>query len=141
MNRPPHRAGQATAPAAPGSPDTPPTGPDDAPLRAQLRQLRAPQADSLALQQRVLAQWRAQPEAAADLNSAGAPDGSGTLAWRGGPGRPGAGGWRRLGRRGLATLALLALLTALSAWWARPDPALSELLQPDVLSQMGLGEL
>jgi len=117
------------------------TGPDDADLRQQLRQLRAPPSDSLALQQRVLAQWRAQPDAAAAFNGAGTPDSSGTLAWRGGPGHGGAAGWRRLGRRGWTTVALLALLTALSAWWARPDPALSELLQPDVLSQMGLGEL
>lgn len=141
MSRPDDRAPHSTPPArhaAPGSTGTPDSGPDDARLRDHLRQLRAPHTDNLALQQRVLAQWRVQTHTAAALGSAALPDGSGTLGWLGA--LPGT-GWRRLGRRGLASLALLALLTALSVWWARPDPALTELLQPDVLSQMGLGEL
>lgn len=122
----------------PEPPSAPHQDAEDATLRAQLRQLRAPQADSQALQQRVLAQWRSQ---AGTLGSASQPNGSGTLAWRGGPVGLGERLLARLGRRAGLALALLAVLTALSAWWLRPDPALQELLQPDVLSQMGLGEL
>lgn len=125
--------------------------PDDRALRDAMRRgLRAeqpPQADSAALAQRVLAQWRqgqAQPAGQlsptgqtgrmgqAVMAGSGAGAGSGTALVFGGPRRP---PWLVPG------LVAIALSVALATWWLRPDPALNELLQPDVLSQMGLGEL
>jgi len=129
--------------------------PDDRALRDAMRLgLRAeqpPEADSAALAQRVLAQWRQgqaqQAGQAGQVSQAGrtgqavlagsgagtgADAGSGTALVFGGPRRP---AWLAPG------LVAVALGVALAAWWLRPDPALNELLQPDVLSQMGLGEL
>ncbi|QIM52996.1 hypothetical protein [Hydrogenophaga crocea] len=105
-------------------------GADDAALRRALREGLAHNAatDSAALQARVLAQWRqrhAQALGAHQAVTAGGP------LPRGGAHRP-----------RLALLAGALLLVALALTWShRPDPTIDELLQPDVLSQIGLGEL
>ena len=95
---------------------------DDEALRRALRATlqEAPPPDA-ALQARVLAQWRQRHAAAPPPRSAGLL----ALATR-----------RWLGLAALSA----SLLTAL-AWCSRPDPALEELLQPDVLSQMSIGEM
>lgn len=94
---------------------------DDSLRRQLLDGLRPGSSDSAELQQRVLAQWR-QRHPAHELVVAGGPRVRHPL--------------RLVG----ATAALLLAL-ALTAWWQRPDPVLQELMQPDVLSQIGLGEL
>ena len=96
-------------------------------LRAGLQQ--APAADSEALQARVLAQWRQRH---AHLQTEAEP------VVAGGPGHlhlpRKAWGWGMLG---------MAVISAALAYGLayRTDSALEELLQPDVLSQIGLGEL
>lgn len=96
----------------------------DIPLQEALRQA-LPAEDSAALQERVLAQW--QQRHVALQRSAG-----GQLAlarWRDHP-------MRWLGG------ALLASSVLVLAWCGnRPDPGLQELMQPDVLSQIAIGEL
>lgn len=92
------------------------------PLRGALRAgLRPLVDDSAALQERVLAQWQ-QRHPQAELALAG-------------------GGRLRHPLRVAFVAAALLVVLALAAWWLRPDPALQELMQPDVLSQIGLGEL
>lgn len=92
------------------------------PLRVALRAgLRPLVDDSTALQERVLAQWH-QRHPQAELALAG-------------------GGRMRHPVRVALVAATLLVVLALGAWWLRPDPALQELMQPDVLSQIGLGEL
>lgn len=80
---------------------------------------------SEALQQRVMAQWRQRhAQTAAEWVAVGHP----AARWQ--PARAWA--WWGLG----------VLLVAMALVWSqRPDPALEELMQPDVLSQIGLGEL
>ena len=80
------------------------------------------QEGTAALQARVLAQWRQRHAQGA------APVGAGLLGLRGHPAR-----W--LGA------AVLAGGVALSLAWCRPDPAMEELMQLDVLSQISLGEM
>jgi hypothetical protein len=103
---------------------------DDLALRQALQQASAPAADSQALQQRVLAQWQQR-------HAQQAPQGQPTLL--------GAGPALLLGQtrrqRMARAVVVLALGVALAAWWLRPDPTLNELLQLDVLSQMGMGEI
>lgn len=101
--------------------------PDDESLRTSLQNSLAAngeQAGSQALQDRVLAQWQ-QRHAAPALALAG-----GFTASQG----------FRAPRWALPIL-LLAISLTLLGWWARPDPALEELMQLDVLSQMALGEM
>lgn len=86
-------------------------------------------AGSAALQARVLAQWRQRH---------GQPLGVAQPVLAGGPARRGGGQGARLGLV-LGTL-VVALALAL-VWSKRPDPSIDELMQPDVLSQIGLGEL
>lgn len=105
----------------------------DADLRRALRESlrspdpRVPAADSEALQARVIAQWRQRhPQQLVQTEPL-------IVGWHGkGAGRPRA--WWLVGMGVL--VAALAM-----AWGLRPDPVLDELLQPDVLSQIGLGEL
>jgi type VI protein secretion system component VasF len=102
----------------------------DAALRQALQQSLqdTPAADHTALQDRVMAQWQQRHPAAAPA-LAGAHgvhlsgDRAGRLGW-----------WLLAG--GLVLAAALAL-----GWANRSDPVLDELMQPDVLSQIGLGEL
>ncbi|MFP8832849.1 hypothetical protein ACLIJR_01120 [Hydrogenophaga sp. XSHU_21] len=94
-------------------------------LRASLAQ--SPREDSAALEQRVLVQWQqrhAQWGTQAVLAGAGSSGGVGQRTWI----------W--------AALALLVLAGALAYGVSlRNDALMEELMQPDVLSQMGLGEL
>ncbi|MBL0945033.1 MAG: hypothetical protein IBJ04_11950 [Hydrogenophaga sp.] len=104
---------------------------DDAALRRALREGLAHNAatDSAALQARVLAQWRqrhAQALGAHQAVTAGGP------LPRGGAHRP---------RLAWVAGALLVAVALALTWSHRPDPTIDELLQPDVLSQIGLGEL
>ncbi|MCU0925630.1 MAG: hypothetical protein MUF44_06200 [Hydrogenophaga sp.] len=102
---------------------------DDAELRQRLRESLAPSSseDLQALEARALEQWRQRTAAQAHQQ--------GPLAvvqahWRLHP---------ALWSGGLLALCLAALL--LTKPWAVPDPALDELLQPDVLSLIAAGEL
>lgn len=105
------------------SEDTVDTGSDDA-LRASMqRALASTTSPGLeGLQARAMAEWRAHMRADPSL-SLGA-----TAGWRAHPRR-----W------GLAVLALA--VAGLLLLKAAPDPAQDELLQPDVLSLISLGEL
>jgi hypothetical protein len=118
--------------------------PEDALLRQAMREAlrrEAAGADDdgarqLALQQRVLAQWQLRQQSA-DASSV-QHAGSGSL----GLGRRGHESRRR--RQGLWLLAgVIVVAVALLGWrQARiNEAALNELLQPDLLSQMALGEL
>lgn len=77
-----------------------------------------------ALQERVLAQWQ-QRHPGAEFALAGGPHAST--------------GFRA--PRWVLPVLLLAISLSLLGWWNRPDPALEELMQLDVLSQMALGEM
>jgi hypothetical protein len=83
---------------------------------------------------RVLADWQA-------LHTAGARRSARPVAPRGlAPAR----GWFGSGRRqgwALAGGAVLALTLGAVLWLQRHDPAFDELLHPDVLSQMAVGEM
>jgi hypothetical protein len=83
-----------------------------------------------ALQSRVLAQWQVGAHGA-NLPMANGGWRSRSLSLIGGPRR----GWM------LASGLLLGVSLAAGFWLQRPDPALEELLQPDVLSQMAIGEM
>ena len=103
----------------------------DAALRQQLRASlsETPPPDHAALQERVLAQWQ-QRHPAAEHALAGAQGAA--LSGQEGSGR------LRLWLLGGSLLLGLALALG---WANRADPTLDELMQPDVLSQIGLGEL
>lgn len=103
--------------------------PDDQQLRERLREglVQAPSDGLETLEARALEHWR-QRTAAQEHHR-------GPLAVL-------QAGWRQhpaLLCGALLALALAALL--LIKPWAQPDPALDELLQPDVLSLMAAGEL
>ena len=111
--------------------DAPPSADDEA-LKGALRSAMSdqPAADTDALASRVMAQW-ADAHAQAATPVVAAAGRSATL---------GSAPWRRrlwLGMAGVAAVALIATAVAL----LRPDPALEELMQPDVLSQMAIGEM
>ncbi|WP_342129008.1 hypothetical protein [Hydrogenophaga sp. OTU3427] len=112
---------------------TPPVNDLRAALRQSLHRADAAPAESdadaaaEALQQRVLAQWQ-QRHAHLHTHPAWAVAGGST-------------GGRRPATRWWLAGTLLVVLALGLAWSQRPDPTLEELLQPDVLSQMGLGEL
>jgi len=96
---------------------------DDEDLRRALRDASADAGASEALQARVMAQWRAAHGTPAQFNGQRTLRWSAALRW-----------WA-----GAAGLALCAAV-AVTLWLQRPDPALEELMQPDVLSQMVAGE-
>lgn len=97
-------------------------------LRQSLQASAGATAATQALEQRVLAQWRQRH---------GQADGAPLLLASGGSGMLGLTAQRQRWARALIALVLgLAVL----AWWMRPDPTLAELLQPDVLSLMSMGE-
>jgi len=102
----------------------------DEALRQALRTLPQDRVDVDALSARVMAQWRDR-EAPAGAVSAHV---GGGLAALGGRGRSPT---RWIGMAGL----LFGVAVALIFWAQRPDPALDELLQPDVLSQIAIGEM
>ena len=102
----------------------------DEALRQALRSVPHDRADVDALSARVMAQWRDRESMA---GTATAHVGHGVAAL-GGRGRQPT---RWIGIAGL----IVGLAIALVFWAQRPDPALDELLQPDVLSQMAIGEM
>lgn len=108
--------------------NTEPTPIDDAELLQALRRAQPAAGGTDELQQRVLAQWQ-QRHARQSVDQP-------TLLSHGPALLLGLTRRQRLARG----LLLLALGLAATAWWLRPDPTLNELLQPDVLSQMALGE-
>ena len=102
-------------------------------LQQALRALPVPTAPARleALQARVLAQWQAaHAEATRPLLS-----GPGLVRWR-----VGGSALRRRWVLG-SGMALGGAALVLGLWLQQPDPALEELLQPDVLSQMAVGEM
>lgn len=113
---------------------TPPIDGDDATLRARLRGGLVDTArggDSEALQARVLAQWQQRhPMAEATFAQAGG------AALRGGGTHRGRRLWWWAG-----ALVAAALLLSVAPSQQRPDPALEELLQLDVLSLISMGEM
>ncbi len=103
---------------------------DDQQLRERLREglAQAPSEGLQTLEARALEHWRQRTAAQAHQHR-------GALAVL-------QAGWRQhpaLVSGALLALGLAALL--LLKPWAQPDPALDELLQPDVLSLMAAGEL
>ena len=102
---------------------------DDQPLRQRLREglAQAPAEGLEALESRAIEQWRQRT--AAQVHHRG-PLALLQASWHQHP---------ALVSGALLALALAALL--LLKPWAQPDPALDELLQPDVLSLMAAGEL
>lgn len=115
--------------------DHPTPDPADDRLRSQLRALRPPAAAADALGARVLAQWSERPgrSAGVEQNLLGAMGGTATISLRAS---------RRRLWAGLTTgLIACAVVATVVVWVQRPDPALEELMQADVLSQMAIGEM
>jgi len=104
--------------------------PDDQQLRERLREglAQTPAAGLGALEARALEQWRQRT--AAQQHRPTGPLAVLQAGWRQHPALCGS---------ALLALGLAALLVLKP--WAAPDPALDELLQPDVLSLMAAGEL
>ena len=123
-----------TPPDLPRDPSTPapPDAAADRRLQHALRELPVPDASQRidALQQRVMAQWQA----------AHAPSAAPLVQGAGGRRLALAAGGRRRWLLG-SGMVLGGLALALGLWLRQPDPALEELLQPDVLSQMAIGEM
>jgi hypothetical protein len=105
---------------------------DDHALRLQLRALKPAAAEIDALGDQVLMQWHELRGSTGATTTAG-PSGP-ALLLGGHPARR----WRWVG---LTTGLLLGAVIATVLWLQRTDPALDELMQADVLSQMAIGEL
>lgn len=113
--------------------DDPRADADDRALRLQLRALKPSTTRADALADRVFAQWR---ELHGESAGTVTPNGrSGAVTLSGGPAA------RRRWWIGITTGLLIGAVLATMVWMQRPDPALDELLQADVLSQMAIGEL
>ena len=110
----------------------PHANPDDEALRLQLRALKPSAAEVDALGDQVLKQWH-ELRGSMGATTAVGPSGSAMLLG-GHPARR----WRWVG---LMTGLLIGAFIATVLWLQRPDPALDELMQADVLSQMAIGEL
>ena len=113
-----------------------PAVPDDA-LRMRLREALQPQASTVdALSARVLGQWNEQHgqpvAAAAHLRGSGAAAAAAVLGLRTS---------RHRWWAGVTTGLLSCIVVAALVWLQRPDPALEELMQPDVLSAMAIDEM
>lgn len=107
-------------------------GPADT-LRAQLQwglDVTGADAGSEALQDRVMAQWQQRHPAT-----------EAALATAGGAAHPADSVLRRRLLWGAASAALLVAALLSVAPWQRPDPALDELMQLDVLSVMSIGAM
>jgi len=115
-------------PAAPTHSSPEATDAADATLRAALQALPMADAASVdALSARVMAQWQQRR----GHTGAAVHQGGQTLAAR---------LWQRRLWVGSASLvAVAAVATAVLV--TRPDPSIEELMQPDVLSQMAIGEM
>ena len=113
--------------------DDPHVDTDDQALRLQLRALNPSAAKADALADQVLAQWRELH--GESVGAAPRIGRSGTALLSGGPPA------RRRWWIGITTGLLIGAVVATMVWVQRPDPALDELLQADVLSQMAIGEL
>lgn len=98
-------------------------------LRDSLHQNPPDHASTQALQERVMAQWAQRHAGQLALQAATA----------GGPGDGAQGQRVRRARWAAGALALAVVLAA--AWLHRPDPALEELMQPDVLQLITLGSI
>jgi len=96
-------------------------------LQQSLHQGEPAQGATQALEDRVMAQWAQRHAGQLALQAATA----------GGPGHGAQGQRQRRARWAAGALALAVLLAA--AWLQRPDPALEELMQPDVLQLITLG--
>ena len=105
---------------------------DDQALRLQLRALKPSAAEVDALGDQVLRQWHELRGSVGATTTVGT---SGPVMLLGGHT---ARRWRWVG---LTTGLLLGAVIATILWLQRPDPALDELMQADVLSQMAIGEL
>lgn len=116
----------------PGRPDR--SDPADDRLRAQMRSLQAPTDEVDAVGDRVFAQWRERhrPAAIAPRYLGGAAGAASILGLRAS---------RHRWWVGLTTGLLACVVIATAIWVQRPDPILEELMQPDVLSQMAIGEM
>jgi len=114
----------------PQKPSTKPTSADDQRLRLRLRDAlaRSPAKGLEALESRTLEQWRLRGAAGQHRHTG--PIGALQAGWRQHP---------ALWSGTLLALGLAALL--LLKPWAQPDPGLDELMQPDVLSLIAIGEL
>ncbi len=109
---------------------------DDA-LRMRLREALQPHTPAVdALSARVLAQWNEQHAdpvvATARLGGSGAAAAAAVLGVRAS---------RRRWWAGVTTGLLGCVVVAALVWLQRPDPALEELMQTDVLSQMAIDEM
>jgi len=105
---------------------------DDQALRLQLRALKPSAAEVDALGDQVLMQWHELRGSMGATTTAG--NSGPTMLLGGHPARR----WRWVG---LTTGLLIGAVIATVLWLQRPDPALDELMQADVLSQMAIGEL
>lgn len=126
---PPSSRTPGAASAAPSDTASDPAA--DRRLQQALRDLAIPEPQRLeALQARVLAGWQASQRETAVVPQ--------RLVQ--GPRLVLAGGGRRRWLLGSGVV-LGGLALGLGLWLRQPDPALEELLQPDVLSQMAIGEM
>lgn len=115
------------------TPDDPTADNADRALRQQLRALKPRMVESDALADQVFAQWRELHGESADATARADRSNSATLSG----GNPAQRRWWI----GITTGLLIGTVLAAVMWIQRPDPALDELLQADVLSQMAIGEL
>jgi len=123
-------APRSPAPTQPNTPEHDPDSADDQRLRQSLRDALARSSTEglQALESRALEQWRQRTTAAPHRHTG--PIAALQAVWHHHPAR-----YSGM----LLALGLAALL--LFKPWAPPDPAIDELMQPDVLSLIAIGEL
>lgn len=106
---------------------------DDQALRLQLRALKPSAAESEALGDRALAQWRELQGGSTSETHLGRQGAAMVLG-----GHMTVRRWRWVG---VTSGLLVGAIIVTVVWVQRPDPTLDELMQADVLSQMAIGEL